>query len=335
MVEFSLYRAVTCNQETPFEENPDYPFPKYLSSFRIGSEITLKEEKNGNVEDEDDQDETVVCKGIRKLHQHQHKHNEKCELPFCGISVKNSSKCHNGIAVTAFKEVLDRLSSNERPPTSRFQVSWIYDAGTRKNAMKSFQRQVERRNLQDNVSVYACYRLDTTQMSNTFKHFHDGIVCRARKEDDHVTIYPAEEEVTGEYVKITTRSYLYCQDLLAQGWSPCCFQVRCEAEPKEFDESFDPQCWKGCQIIFKYLNCAIDCSQADFLSDLLSLMDKGDYHVSVLRDVGSSWIAEADEAIHSLMLDTLEFDDAEHLSLLRGLLKEVMTLKEGPQESGR
>lgn len=149
-------------------------------------------------------------------------------------------------------------------------------------------------------------------------------------------MFPKEHEITGEYVKIPItqdKYYIYCSELLASGWSPCCIRISCQAEPKEFQDNFNSDCWHGCRVIFEDIDTVIDYIHASRLLELLSIMDKHDYNVDALKDFDSVTLSNVIDIIQDLIGNVMRWDEAEYLININKIFKDVAIWKEETERS--
>lgn len=331
----SIFRTVTWNQETPFETNG---FPKYLASFSVGKEIKLldqdeiekgDEEKDlneshgkemGHEQQEDDHDEDSY-EGMPMPHPR----HGSCTLPYCGLSFKDHSTCHNGINVSSLSHAEADVKKGCR---GIWVVNWIEDADERKRQLKKFIKAMNMQSLK--APIYCCYRLDTESLGDRYVVAYDGRSCNRKQEKDHVTVYPVNN-VVGKLIQITSdqsKMFLYCEDLLSSGWTPCCIRVRCEARPKDYDSDFDLDCWTACNIIYDYIGSVLDYEEADILFSFMSIMERNEYSVTAFKDVDSVWLSTARDAIGNLITEILEYDEADCLIKMTHVIKEVIVLKD-------
>eukprot|EP01040_Poterioochromonas_malhamensis_P011969 gene11969-13060_t len=366
-----LYRTVTWNQETPFESNPDYPFPKYLTSFKIGTEIELlkgKQEKDINQdegkedahvkgvilktggdeydekkvnetdkalseeegEDDDDDEPQVGHKCDRSAKAHAH---DGCSASYNGLSFQDESRCHDGIKVSTITQITESLIEDKGE--KNFRISWIEDQVARKKKMKSLQSKFEKELPSSKIFVFGCYQLEVKQIHKNFDYCYDGRICKKR-DPAHVTVFPKKHEITGEHVKIPVTSekyYIYYSELLASGWSPCCIRISCQAEPKEFQDNFNLDCWHGCRVIFEYIDTVIDYIHAGRLLELLSIMEKHDYNVDALKDFDSVTLSNVIDIIQDLIGNVMRWDEAEYLININKIFKDVAIRKEETERS--
>lgn len=189
-----FFRTVACNQETPFEEDPAFPLPKYLASFEIGREVVFNELDNQDQAPEDLKNKNCLCR--RMAHKHDDDDDVKCGLSYGGLSFHNCEKFHDGVPVSAFEDVFEQLQLGSGPHF--FHVRWIEADNERIKAIKDFHKRAGKltREKGGKAMAFTCYKFEAVGndkiIDQTFCHFHDGGHC-TEVEADHVTVFPMNE----------------------------------------------------------------------------------------------------------------------------------------------
>lgn len=321
--------VLKCCSEKPFCVIPttrdDPHLSKYQACFELEKELNLSEDMDkDNLRNRD----SCYCCRI------QHDDGNCCELQFNGISMRDSSSAHFGVPITALANVDSFLKSWWNSDSRKyhiFRLEWIQAENEREKLMKNLLENVKnaKKELKLQTSSfkalpYACYRLDGDQLQEGFQHFHNGGVC-SQARTDYVTIYPAADNCPGQFLKIGTKSFVYCKRLLEEGWSPCCIQFCCGARPSALKGHYDPDCYYACLVLYDYWETILSYTQSVIFMELLDIMETAGYNRSCLRDLEITTLMQLQEIAGDVAESCLQIEECAYLMTFRSLIEEIIS----------
>jgi hypothetical protein len=315
--------------------------PVYLASFEKDEEVFIDTTEELDPDDDDSLDQFKVgdrCFFRRK--QFLHKNGEPCNCSedkwYTGLSFKDSSVCHSGILVSSVEEANIKISESTDFPID-LKMNWIPDENERNLTMANFKRPTkEEKKRKVKRFAFSCYEFDLNQLevhNSKFGFIRDGEFCK-EVEKDHVTVFPAVDVLSGQYIVLNELKYSLSHDLLSKKWEPHCIRLIWSAEPVILESNYDREFYNACLSIFHYLHIINDYHRAMNLLRLLSVMESGGYHVVALKDIESPAVLQSVcKGISEIAEVINDFHEVNNLLTFMNCISNVVDLKLGKRDT--